>query len=67
MPGLTVTTQGRIATVVIDRPPVNALSRETYREIRQVFDSFRDRDDVSVVIFTGAGDRSSAVGATSTT
>lgn len=58
MPGLTVTTQGRIATVVIDRPPVNALSRETYREIRQVFDSFRDRDDVSVVVFTGAGDRS---------
>jgi enoyl-CoA hydratase len=58
MPGLTVTTQGRIATVVIGRPPVNALSRETYREIRQVFDSFRDRDDVSVVIFTGAGDRS---------
>jgi enoyl-CoA hydratase len=58
MPGLTVTTQGRIATVVIDRPPVNALSRETYREIRQVFDSFRDRDDVSVIIFTGAGYRS---------
>src|ERR1700747_1095963 len=58
MPGLTVTTQGRIATVVIDRPPVNALSRETYREIRQVLHSCRDRDDVSVIIFTGAGDRS---------
>ncbi|WP_067682126.1 enoyl-CoA hydratase-related protein [Nocardia miyunensis] len=57
MSGLTVTTKDRIATVVIDRPPVNALSRETYREIRQVFDSFRDRDDISVVVLTGAGDR----------
>ncbi|MGF6888905.1 enoyl-CoA hydratase [Nocardia sp. GAS34] len=57
MSGLTVTTQDRIATVVIDRPPVNALSRETYREIRQVFDSFRDRDDISVAVLTGAGDR----------
>jgi enoyl-CoA hydratase len=34
MPGLTVTEHDRIAEVVIDRPPVNALSRETYREIR---------------------------------
>jgi enoyl-CoA hydratase len=57
MPGLRLTVQDRIAEVVIDRPPVNALSRETYREIRQVFDSFRDRNDVSVVVFTGAGDR----------
>jgi enoyl-CoA hydratase len=57
MPGLRLTVQDRIAEVVIDRPPVNALSRETYREIKQVFDSFRDRDDVSAVVLTGSGDR----------
>src|SRR5580700_11002240 len=57
MPGLRLTAHNRIAEVVIDRPPVNALSRETYREIKQVFDSFRDRDDISAVVFTGAGDR----------
>jgi enoyl-CoA hydratase len=57
MPGLTVNTRERIAEVVIDRPPVNALARETYREIKQVFDSFRDRDDISAVVLTGAGDR----------
>src|SRR5579864_6279423 len=57
MPGLRLTAHNRIAEVVIDRPPVNALSRETYREIKEVFDSFRDRDDISVVVFTGAGDR----------
>ena len=57
MPGLRVTETERIAEVVIDRPPVNALSRETYREIKQVFDGFRDRDDIHAVIFTGAGAR----------
>jgi enoyl-CoA hydratase len=57
MPGLRLSTQGRIAEVVIDRPPVNALSRETYQEIKEVFDSFRDAGDISVVIFTGAGQR----------
>ena len=46
MPGVRLTAHNRIAEVVIDRPPVNALSRETYREIKQVFDSFRDTDDI---------------------
>lgn len=57
MPGLTVKTQERIAEVVIDRPPVNALARETYREIKEVFDGFRGRDDISAVVLTGAGER----------
>ena len=55
--GLSVTENGRVAEVVLDRPPANALARETYREIRQVFDSFRDREGISAVIFTGAGSR----------
>jgi enoyl-CoA hydratase len=55
--GLTVTEDGHVAEVVIDRPPVNALARQTYREIKYVFDAFRDRDDISAVILTGAGDR----------
>jgi enoyl-CoA hydratase len=57
MPGLALEQNERIVEVVIDRPPVNALSRETYREIAEVFDGFRDRPDVSAVILTGAGDR----------
>jgi enoyl-CoA hydratase len=56
-PGLTVTQTGRIAEVVIDRPPANALARQTYRELTTVFEGFRHRDDISVVILTGAGDR----------
>jgi enoyl-CoA hydratase len=56
-PGLTVTQTGRVVEVVIDRPPANALARQTYRELTTVFDGFRLRDDVSAVILTGAGDR----------
>jgi enoyl-CoA hydratase len=56
-PGLRVVHHGRIAEVVIDRPPVNALARATYREITTVFEGFRHRDDISAVILTGAGDR----------
>jgi len=55
--GLRVSVHDGIAEVVIDRPPVNALARQTYRELKETFDSFRERDDISAVIFTGAGDR----------
>jgi enoyl-CoA hydratase len=57
IPGVTLTVNGRIAEVVIDRPPANALARQTYRELKAVFDGLRHRDDISVVILTGAGDR----------
>lgn len=57
MSGLKVSESDRIAEVVIDRPPANALARATYRELRETFDSFRERSDISVVILTGAGPR----------
>src|ERR1700756_5888755 len=56
-PGLRTSVNGRVAEVVIDRPPANALARRTYRELKVVFDGFRHRDDISAVILTGAGDR----------
>jgi enoyl-CoA hydratase len=49
-----------IATVTIDRPPVNAQNSKFRDEMTQVFDSFNDRDDVRVVILTGAGNMFSA-------
>jgi enoyl-CoA hydratase len=60
--GLTVTESEGIAQVTIDRPPVNALARSTYREIAEVFSSFRDRYDVRAVILTGAGERAFCAG-----
>jgi enoyl-CoA hydratase len=44
-----------IATVVMDRPPVNAQNAQFRNEIMEVFDSFNDREDVRVAILTGAG------------
>ena len=44
-----------VATVVMDRPPVNAQNAQFRNEIMAVFDSFNDREDVRVAILTGAG------------
>jgi len=49
-----------IATVTFDRPPVNAQNRTTRDELTYVFDVLGERDDVRVVILTGAGDVFSA-------
>jgi enoyl-CoA hydratase/carnithine racemase len=44
-----------IATVTLDRPPVNAQNRRMRDEIIWIFDSLSDRDDVRVVILTASG------------
>jgi len=49
-----------IATVVMDRPPVNAQNSQFRTELTWVFDSISDRDDVRVAILTGTGNMFSA-------
>ncbi len=44
-----------IATVTYDRPPANATTIEAYLDIRDTFYALEERDDIKVVIFTGAG------------
>lgn len=44
-----------IATVTVDRAPVNAQNRQMRDEITWVFDTLSDRDDVRVVVLTAAG------------
>jgi enoyl-CoA hydratase len=45
-----------IATVTLDRPPVNALSMSLYNEVRAVFDEISERaDDVRVAVLTAKG------------
>jgi enoyl-CoA hydratase len=51
-----------IAVVTIDSPPVNAMTREMYAEMTEVFDSFYENKDVRVAILTGAGDRAFCAG-----
>jgi enoyl-CoA hydratase len=42
-----------IATVIMNRPPVNAQNAQFRQELTWVFDSISDRDDVRVAILTG--------------
>jgi enoyl-CoA hydratase len=44
-----------VALVTLDRPPVNAFDRALRERVISVFDELSERDDVRVVILTGAG------------
>jgi enoyl-CoA hydratase len=52
-----------IATVTIDRPPVNAMNRQLYREIAETFRSFEDNRDVHVAVLASASERAFLAGA----
>ncbi|MEA2774534.1 MAG: hypothetical protein QOD93_7496 [Acetobacteraceae bacterium] len=55
-----VTVHDYIATVMMDRPPVNAQNTAFREELIAAFDSFTDRDDVRVAVLTGFGKMFSA-------
>jgi enoyl-CoA hydratase/carnithine racemase len=64
METLTVEVDDRLAVVTVDRPEVrNALSRQLLAELRDVLADLRDRDDVGLVAFTGAGEKAFVAGA----
>jgi enoyl-CoA hydratase len=47
--------RGRIYEITIDHPPVNALNRQTYDELRVAFAGLADHPSANVVVVTGAG------------
>ena len=55
-----LTVQDHIATVVMDRRPVNAQNAAFREELIGVFDALTDREDVRVAILTGVGSMFSA-------
>lgn len=55
---------GRMAVLTIDRPEVrNALNRQVLSEIEAALEEFEEREDIGVVVFTGAGGKSFVAGA----
>jgi len=44
-----------VATVTVDRPPVNAQNRQSREEAIRLFDQLSDRDDVRCIILTASG------------
>ena len=64
METLKVEIDDRLAVVTVDRPEVrNALSRQVLAELRDALADLRERDDVGLVAFTGAGDKAFVAGA----
>ncbi|MBT9290190.1 enoyl-CoA hydratase-related protein [Prosthecodimorpha staleyi] len=59
---LKIEKQNAIATVTIDRPPVNALTLALYGEIAETFEAAKAWDDVNVIVFTGAGEKAFCAG-----
>ena len=60
---VSVTVTGHVATVTLDRPPVNAVTTETFLELRAAFDALGADRDVRAAIFTAAGTRAFMGGA----
>ena len=56
-------TEDGIATVTIDNPPMNVLSRQVTTELGQIFEEIAEDPKVVVVLLTGAGDRAFMAGA----
>jgi len=52
-----------VLLITIDRPPVNAMSVDVYRQLSEVFEGIENRPEVRAVILTGAGDRAFIAGA----
>jgi enoyl-CoA hydratase len=50
---LEVTVEDNVALVVIDRPPVNAMSNQLRRDIVSLFGELDERDDVRAIVITG--------------
>lgn len=55
---------GQLGIIVINRPEVrNALDSQTVKEIEQAVDLLERDEEVGVIVFTGAGEKSFAAGA----
>ena len=52
-----------IATITINRPPVNAINEETILEILSELDDAKKDEGIKVIVITGAGDRAFSAGA----
>ena len=57
------TIEERVATLVIDHPPVNALNRQTLTELDAALDELGANHDVKVIVITGGGQLAFVAGA----
>lgn len=60
---LTCEIDNQVAVVTIDRPPVNPLSADVFRELKDIFDELDDDRDVCAIVLTGNGEKAFVAGA----
>jgi len=60
---ISISIADHIAVVTLDRPPVNAVDRDTIAAVRDAFRSLDDNRDVRAAVFTAAGSRAFMGGA----
>lgn len=58
-----VNESNHIATVTIDRPPVNPLSTTVFKQLAEALHDIEANNDIRVVIITGAGEKAFVAGA----
>jgi enoyl-CoA hydratase len=62
MPGIIIEKHGKVVTVTLDIPPVNALTLARYREITDLFDDISTRDDVHCAVLGARGEKAFCAG-----
>lgn len=62
-PSIKVTVEGHVATILLDRPPVNATNTELLEGIRDVFDAVGADREVRAIVFGSAVERAFCAGA----
>ena len=62
MPDIRLDVMEKVLVVTLDRPPVNTLLLDTYRELAATFDTISLRKDVHCVVFTAAGEKAFCAG-----
>ena len=56
--------EGNIATITIDRPKkLNALNRQTIKELHEAFKELEEDKEIKVIIITGSGEKAFVAGA----
>lgn len=60
--GLRVERRGKVLTITLDNPPVNAMTPEAHQELARIFGEINRDPHTAVVVLTGAGERAFSAG-----
>src|SRR5690349_18528276 len=62
MPEIIIEKSGKVATVLLNRPPVNALTLSLYQRLAETFEELGAQQDINCVILSANGTRAFCAG-----